>query len=58
MQSCDGEVTWKRDDPSLLGGGEEAVRSVRQLHKELGSDVGTIGWVAEQLGNGTESLRD
>jgi transposase len=30
---------------------------VRQLRKELGTDHGTIGRVAEQLGIGTESLR-
>ena len=36
---------------------ERAVRAVRQLRKELGTDHGTIGRVAEQLGFGTESLR-
>ena len=36
---------------------ERAVRAVRQLRKELGSDHGTIGRVADQLGIGTESLR-
>jgi transposase len=36
---------------------ERAVRAVRQLRKELGSDHGTIGRVAKQLGIGTESLR-
>ena len=36
---------------------ERAVRAVRQLRKELGSDRGTIGRVAKQLGIGTESLR-
>ena len=36
---------------------ERAVRAVRQLRKELGTDHGTIGPVAEQLGIGTESLR-
>jgi transposase len=36
---------------------ERAVRAVRQLRKELGSDHGTIKRVAEQLGIGTESLR-
>ena len=34
-----------------------AVRAVRQLRKELGSDHGTIKRVAEQLGIGVESLR-
>jgi transposase len=36
---------------------ERAVRAVRQLRKELGTDHGTIGRVAAQLGLGTESLR-
>ena len=36
---------------------ERAVRAVRQLRKELGSDHGTIKRVAEQLGIGVESLR-
>jgi transposase len=36
---------------------ERAVRAVRQLRKELGTDHGTIGRVAGQLGIGTESLR-
>ncbi len=35
----------------------QAVRLVRQLRKELGSDHGTIQRVAEQLGYGTESVR-
>jgi transposase len=36
---------------------ERAVRAVRQLRKELGTDHGTIGRVAKQLGIGMESLR-
>jgi transposase len=36
---------------------ERAVRAVRQLRKELGSDHGTVKRVAEQLGIGVESLR-
>jgi transposase len=36
---------------------ERAVRMVRQLRKELGTDHGTIRRVADQLGMGTESLR-
>lgn len=36
---------------------ERAVRAVRQLRKELGTDHGTIKRVADQLGIGTESLR-
>jgi len=35
----------------------QAVRLVRQLRKELGSDHGTIQRVAAQLGYGTESVR-
>lgn len=37
---------------------ERAVRAVRQLRKELGVEHGTIKRVAEQLGIGTESLRN
>jgi transposase len=36
---------------------EQAVRLVRQLRKELGTDQGTIGRVARQLGYGVESVR-
>ncbi|MGH8895417.1 MAG: IS3 family transposase [Actinomycetes bacterium] len=36
---------------------ERAVRMVRQLRKELGTDHGTVKRVAEQLGIGVESLR-
>ena len=36
---------------------ERAVRAVRQLRKELGTDHGTAGRVAAQLGIGVESLR-
>lgn len=36
---------------------ERAVRMVRQLRAELGTDHGTVRRVAEQLGIGTESLR-
>ena len=36
---------------------ERAVRAVRQLRKELGSEHGTIKRVADQLGIGVESLR-
>ena len=35
----------------------QAVRLVRQLRKELGTDHGTVQRVAEQLGYGTESVR-
>jgi len=36
---------------------ERAVRMVRQLREELGTEHGTIKRVATQLGIGTESLR-
>jgi transposase len=35
----------------------QAVRLVRQLRQELGTDHGTVGRVARQLGYGTESVR-
>ena len=36
---------------------DRAVRAVRQLRRELGTDHGTVKRVATQLGIGTESLR-
>ena len=36
---------------------DRAVRAVRQLRKELGTDHGTVRRVADQLGIGVESLR-
>ncbi len=36
---------------------EQAVRMVLQLRRELGTDQGTVGRVAAQLGIGVESLR-
>jgi transposase len=36
---------------------EQAVRLVRQLRKELGTDQGVVGRVAHQLGYGVESVR-
>jgi transposase-like protein len=36
---------------------EQAVRLVRQLRKELGTDHGTVYRVARQLGYGVESVR-
>ena len=36
---------------------DRAVRAVRQLRKELGTDHGTIKRIADQLGIGVESLR-
>src|SRR3954462_7069184 len=35
----------------------DAVRLVRQLRKELGSEHGTVQRVADQLGDGVESAR-
>jgi transposase len=49
-----GRPTTRRYSPAEK---ERAVRAVRQLRKELGTDHGTIHRVAEQLGIGTESLR-
>jgi transposase len=37
---------------------DRAVRAVRQLRKEFGTDHGTIKRVADQLGIGVESLRN
>jgi transposase len=36
---------------------DRAVRAVRQLRKEIGTEHGTIKRVADQLGIGVESLR-
>lgn len=36
---------------------DQAVRLVRQLREELGTDHGTVQRVAEQLGYGVESVR-
>jgi transposase len=36
---------------------EQAVRLVRQLRKELGTDQGTVARVSKQLGYGVESVR-
>jgi len=36
---------------------DQAVRMVRQLRKELGSEHGTVQRVAQQLGYGVESVR-
>ena len=36
---------------------DRAVRAVRQLRKEIGTDHGTVKRVADQLGIGVESLR-
>ena len=44
-------------DASVQPEKERAVRAVRQLRKELGTDHGTVKRVAAQLGIGVESLR-
>jgi transposase len=49
-----GKPTTRRYTPAEK---ERAVRAVRQLRKELGTEHGTIQRVADQLGIGTESLR-
>ena len=36
---------------------EQAIRLVRQLRKELGTDQGAVARVASQLGYGVESVR-
>ncbi len=36
---------------------QQAVRLVRQLHAELGTEQGTVYRVAKQLGYGPESVR-
>lgn len=37
---------------------DQAVRLVRQLREELGTDHGTVQRIAEQLGYGVESVRN
>src|SRR5437899_9919909 len=49
-----GKPTTRRYSPDEK---EQAVRLVRQLRKELGTDHGTVYRVAKQLGYGTESVR-
>ncbi len=49
-----GKPTTRRYSPEEKAA---AVRMVRTLRAELGTDAGTIKRVAEQLGYGTESLR-
>ena len=49
-----GKPTTRRDSEEENAA---AVRMVRTLHTELGSDHGTIQRVATQLGYGTESVR-
>ena len=49
-----GKPTTRRYSPDEK---EQAVRLVRQLRKELGTDHGTVYRVARQLGYGIESVR-
>jgi len=49
-----GKPTTRRYSPDEK---EQAVRLVRQLRKELGTDHGTVYRVAQQLGYGVESVR-
>ena len=49
-----GKPTTRRYTPDEK---EQAIRLVRQLRKELGTDHGTVYRVARQLGYGIESLR-
>lgn len=49
-----GKPTTRRYSPEEKA---QAVRLVRQLRKELGTEHGTIQRVASQLGYGTESVR-
>jgi transposase-like protein len=49
-----GKPTARRSTPAEK---ERAVRAVRQLRKQLGTEHGTIQRVADRLGIGTESLR-
>ena len=66
-----GSIPWKgrwsharREDPGKAVDArytpaerEQAVRLVRQLRSELGTDQGTVARVAKQLGYGVESVR-
>ena len=54
-QGASGKPTTRRYSPAEK---ERAVRAVRQLRKELGTDHGTVKRVADQLGVGVESLRN
>jgi transposase len=49
-----GKPTMRRYSPDEK---EQAIRLVRQLRKELGTDHGTVYRVARQLGYGVESVR-
>jgi transposase len=49
-----GKPTTRRYSPAEK---EQAVRLVRQLRAELGTEHGTVQCIAAQLGYGTESVR-
>src|SRR5262249_1298589 len=49
-----GKPTGRRYSPGEKAG---AVRMVRTLRAESGTEHGTVQWVARQLGYGTESVR-
>ena len=49
-----GKPTSRRYSPAEK---EQAVRLVRQLRAELGTEHGTVQRIAAQLGYGTESVR-
>jgi len=49
-----GKASTRRYNPAER---EQAVRLVRQLRKELGTDQGVVARVARQLGYGVESVR-
>ncbi len=53
-ETSPGKPTTRRYTPEEK---DQAVRMVRQLRKELGTDHGTIQRVATQLGYGVESVR-
>jgi transposase len=53
-EGTSGKPTTRRYSPEEKA---QAVRLVRQLRKELGTEHGTVQRVARQLGYGTESVR-
>ena len=53
-EKSSGKPTTRRYTPDEK---EQAIRLVRQLRKELGTDHGTVYRVARQLGYGVESVR-
>ena len=59
MESCQGEMSPGKPTTRRCTDQEkaQAVRLVRQLRAELGTDHGTVQRVARQLGYGVESVR-